>query len=146
MDKAIKEKLIKSAVKAIDYAYHPISKKGVGAALLTKKGNIYQGANVQSVISGLGSCAEICSIYNAVAHGEYCFEAIVVAFPSENGARPCGACQQMLYEFSEVGGKDIKIICVNNKGKVVEETSIKKLMPKGYGPKESGRDVSRYRK
>ena len=145
MDKVTKEKLIKSAVKAIHYAYHPVSKKGVGAALLTQKGNIYKGANVQSVISGLGACAEICSIYNAVAHGEYCFEAIAVAFPSEKGARPCGACQQMLFEFSEVGNKDIKIICVNEKGKVVEETSIKKLMPKGYGPKESGRDVSGYR-
>lgn len=146
MDKATKNKLIKSAVEAIDFAYHPISRKAVGAALLTRKGNIYLGANVQSVISGLGACAEICSIYNAVAHGEYCFEAIAVAFPSEKGARPCGVCQQMLYEFSEVGGRDIKIICVNEKGKIIEETSIRKLMPKGYGPKESGRDISRYQK
>jgi len=146
MDKIIKDKLIKSAIKAKGNAYHPISAKAVGAALLTQDGKIYLGANVQSVISGLGACAEICSIYNAVAHGEYCFEAIAVAFPSEKGARPCGACQQMLYEFSEVGRKDIKIICVNEKGKVTEETSIKKLMPKGYGPKESGRDVSAYQK
>jgi cytidine deaminase len=141
-----KKKLINSALEAKRFAYTPITKVGVGAAVLTTDGNIYQGCNIQSVISGLGCCAERCAIHNAVAHGAYNFEAIAVAFPSKKATRPCGACLQIIHEFSEVSEKNIKIIVLNENGKIMEETTIKKLLPKGYGPKESKKDIRRYKK
>lgn len=144
MDKKVKEELIQVALSARDDAYCPITGKGVGASLLTKEGKIYFGCNVQSVISGEGCCAEKAAIYNAVSHGAYNFEVIVIAFPGKEGLRPCGSCLQLIHEFAEVAKKDIKLIVVNEEGKVVEETSINKLLPKGYGPRTAGYDVSKY--
>jgi len=138
-------KLIAAAIDAKKFAYDPVTGIGVGAAVLTTEGNIYKGCNVQSVISGLGTCAERCAIDNAIAHGAYNFQAIAVSFPSRNSTRPCGACLQIIHELSEIKDIDTQIICLNKFGDVVEETSIRKLLPKGYGPKESKKDVKQYR-
>ena len=146
MDAQLKNQLVKAAVLASKNAYHPVTSSGTGAALLTKEGNIYQGCNVQSVISGLGCCAERDAIYHAVAHGAYNFEAMAVFFPSKELTRPCGACLQLINEFAEVAKKDIKIIMVNSNGKITGESSINKLLPLGYGPRTAGKDLSKYKK
>jgi len=146
ISKSDEKKLIKSAIETQKFAYVPVSKVGVGASLLTKEGHIYNGCNVQSVISGLGICAEQCAIHNAVAHGAYNFKAICVAFPSLHSTRPCGSCLQLIHEFKEVSNYDIQIICLNKNGKVVERTSISKLLPKSYGPVESHKNISKYKK
>ena len=78
------EELIEKAKKGLKSAYAPRSNFPTGAAVLTDKGNIYQGCNVESVISGMGTCAERCAIDNAIANGEYCFKAIIVITKLEN--------------------------------------------------------------
>ncbi len=145
MDNASKQKLAKAAVDASRNAYHPVTSTATGAAVLTREGRMYQGCNVQSVISGLGCCAERCAIYNAVAHGAYNFTAIAVFFPSKKHTRPCGACLQLINEFAEVANKDIKVFMVNSKGKTAE-TTIGKLLPYGYGPRTAGKNLSKYKK
>jgi cytidine deaminase len=139
MNKIQKENLIKAAIEVKKYSYVPITNIGVGAAVLTKEGNIYAGCNMQSVISGLGTCAEYNAIANAISRGAYNYEAIAVVFPSKKLVLPCGACLQIIYEMSEVADYDIKIICLNKDNKILKETSIRKLIVNGYGPIESNK-------
>ncbi|GEM_PF-1019162 len=138
--------LAKAAKDAGKNAYHPVTSTGTGAALLTKEGNIYTGCNVQSVISGLGCCAERCAIYNAVAHGAYNYKAIAVYFPTQKGAKPCGACLQLISEFAQVAKTDIRILMVNKEGRIVAEGTVNKMLPGAYGPRTSGKKLAAYRK
>ncbi len=73
-------------------AYSIVNKFPCGAAVLTEKGNIYQGCNVESVISGMGTCAERSAIDHAVAHGEYGFKAVAIISKLGEPIKPCGMC------------------------------------------------------
>ena len=53
-----KEKVIEAARLAAENAYVPYSKFRVGAALITKNGEIFQGCNIENASFGLTNCAE----------------------------------------------------------------------------------------
>ena len=80
------EKLMQAAREAAQLAYAPYSQFTVGAALLTKRGNIYS------------ACAERNAIFKAISNGEREFDAIALAAPTL--VTPCGACRQVLQEFA----------------------------------------------
>lgn len=63
--------LIEAARRGMENAYTPVTRFSVGAALLTISGKLFEGCNTQSVISGLGVCAERSAIDHAVVFGEY---------------------------------------------------------------------------
>ncbi|MBO8158672.1 cytidine deaminase [Thermosyntropha sp.] len=94
------KKLIEEARKAEKYAYAPYSNFRVGAALLTSSGNIYTGANVENASYGLTICAERTAIVKAVTAGERDFNVICVTSSGKGFVYPCGACLQVLAEFS----------------------------------------------
>ncbi len=96
------EKLHDIAQKATTMAYAPYSKFYVGAALLTNNGNIYSGCNVENASYGLTICAERNAIFSAVnAEGSQMKIAKMVVLTSEHSTAPsCGACRQVIYEFS----------------------------------------------
>lgn len=79
------EKLIEIAKKARENAYAPYSNFKVGAALLTKSGNVYKGCNIENASYGLTVCAERVAISNAISSGEKEFMkmAIVGGFAEE---------------------------------------------------------------
>ena len=95
-----KKELIEAALKSRQNAYAPYSKFCVGAALLTRSGRVFCGANVENVSLGLTICAERVCVGAAIAAGETDFEMIAVAADSEVPIVPCGACRQVLAEFS----------------------------------------------
>ena len=64
-----KEKVIEAARLAAENAYVPYSKFRVGAALITKNGEIFQGCNIENASFGLTNCAERTAIFNAVSEG-----------------------------------------------------------------------------
>ena len=64
-----KEDLVYEAIEARDLSYSPYSKFAVGAALLTKDGEIYRGANIENASFSLTMCAERNAIFNAYCHG-----------------------------------------------------------------------------
>lgn len=98
------EKLKIAAKKAASKAYAPYSKFRVGSALLTKSGNIYSGCNVENASYGLTTCAERNAIANAIAsEGAIEIEQLVVYTPTETATPPCGACRQVIYEFTRKG-------------------------------------------
>lgn len=136
--------LIQAAQRGMANAYCPVTDFPVGAAVLTATGNIYQGCNVQSVISGMGVCAERSAIDHAIACGEYCFAAVAVISELEDPISPCGMCLQYIGEFSQVADSDIEIIMAGSTGRI-ERSSIVALSHRIFGPVDMGLDVGRYR-
>lgn len=109
----------------------------VGAAVLGNDGKIYEGCNVESWVSGLGTCAERCAINHAVLHGNRKIKevAIVMNADKPHEPRPCGACLQYIYDFA-VNSK-IKIVMAKAEGgKVLFETvqvkTVRELFPYPY--------------
>ncbi|MCK4595802.1 cytidine deaminase [candidate division WOR-3 bacterium] len=116
------ESIIEKAKKARENAYAPYSGIKIGTAILTKSGKTFTGCNIENASYGLTICAEMVAIANAISEGEREFELLVIT--SDDFVYPCGACRQVLIEFSG----DIKIILVNEKGDIID-TTIKKLLP-----------------
>jgi cytidine deaminase len=71
------KKLILYAEKSLKNAYDPYSQFYVGAAVLTKDGKIFLGANINTCAYA-SLCAERSAIANAVTNGEYFFEKIAI--------------------------------------------------------------------
>jgi cytidine deaminase len=92
--------LMREAVKAREASYSPYSRFAVGAALLGVSGRVYHGCNVENASFGLTCCAERTALFKAVSDGEREFLAIAVTARTGHGAPPCGACRQVMAEFS----------------------------------------------
>jgi cytidine deaminase len=121
--------LIEQAKQAREGAYAPYSHFAVGAALLTRSGRVFTGANVENASYGLTVCAERVAVFKAVTAGEREFSAIAIA--SSNGASPCGACRQVLAEF----GLDILVISVDMDDRV-RQWRLEELLPASFGPQD----------
>jgi cytidine deaminase len=122
-----KEELIALAKDARNRAYVPYSKFQVGAALLTKDGKVYQGANIENASYPLCMCAERNALYNAMMHGEKKenFVAMAVTGKTAGPISPCGACRQVL---SELFPKDAPIY-LTNLDNALQETNVLELLP-----------------
>lgn len=122
-----KEELIALARKARDNAYVPYSKFKVGAALITKDGKVYLGANIENASYPLCMCAERNALFNAMNHGEKKedFVAMAVSGQTKGPISPCGACRQVI---SELFPKDAPIYLSNLEG-MVQETNATELLP-----------------
>jgi cytidine deaminase len=92
--------LVDAAWAAREQAHAPYSKFHVGAALLADDGRIFTGCNVENLSYGLTQCAERVAICTAIAAGARCFLAIAVVAETTVPISPCGACRQVLAEFS----------------------------------------------
>ena len=100
MLKQNKTRLIRAALQARSRAVAPYSKFKVGAALLTDRGEIITGANVESVSYGLTCCAERIALFQALTAGKKKFTALAVVARVAGGPMPCGACRQLLSEYA----------------------------------------------
>ena len=92
--------LMREAVVARANSHSPYSRFPVGAALLGASGKVYHGCNVENASFGLTCCAERNAVFRAVSEGEQRFTAIAVTARTGRGAPPCGACRQVMAEFS----------------------------------------------
>ena len=119
------EELIAMAIEARERAYAPYSGFPVGAALLTRAGQVFTGCNVENAMFGLTVCAERVAVLKAVSAGERDFEAIAVA--TAPGASPCGSCRQVLREF----GRDLRILVSDAEGNCREFT-LEELLPNAF--------------
>lgn len=95
-----KAKLIQAAAKARRRAVAPYSRFQVGAALLTGRGLIVTGANVESASYGLTCCAERVALFKALTGGHQKLLAVAVVARADGGVMPCGACRQLLAEYA----------------------------------------------
>ena len=74
MAKLSDETLTKKAENMLEQAYVPYSKFPVGAALLTKEGEVYTGCNIENASYPLSICAERTAFFKAVSEGKFEFE------------------------------------------------------------------------
>jgi cytidine deaminase len=96
----LKRRLVAAAARARLSAVAPYSRFKVGAALLTRHGEVITGANVESASYGLTCCAERVALFNALTAGWRDFVAVAVVARARGGAMPCGACRQLLAEYA----------------------------------------------
>lgn len=122
-----KEELLKVAIEARILSYSPYSHFAVGAALLTRSGKVYKGANVENSSYPVTMCAERNAIYHAMMEGEKKedFLALAIVADTEKVCSPCGACRQAIHELYPL---DSPIYLGNLKGDSVE-TNAKELLP-----------------
>ena len=102
MEKATIEKLVDTAIRQLDFSYSPYSGFKVGAALLTKDGEIYTGCNIENASYTPTNCAERTAFFKAVSEGIREFQAICIE-GGQNGvltgyAAPCGVCRQVMMD------------------------------------------------
>lgn len=125
--------LILAAQEAREKAYAPYSGFKVGAALLASNGKVYTGCNIENAAFGHSICAERTAVFKAVSDGEKTFAALAVVADTEEPVSPCGACRQVLAEFSA----DMRVIMANTKGKFVLST-VKQLLPYAFNQEDLG--------
>lgn len=100
VDEKTVARLIRAARDVQERAYAPYSHFRVGAALLGEDGTVYTGCNVENASYGLTICAERNAIFHAVACGCRHFTALLITGDSKDLTAPCGACRQVMAEFS----------------------------------------------
>jgi cytidine deaminase len=120
------KELIAAAKKYRENAYAPYSKFKVGAAVLTKKGNVYGGCNIENSSFPVTNCAERTAIFKAVSEGEQEFAAIALIADTPGPCSPCGACRQVMVEF-----KIPRIIMANMQGEV-KVVTLEEIMPYAF--------------
>src|SRR5208283_3592570 len=125
---ATRERLLRAARKAMKNAYAPFSNFRVGAAILTSKGGIFSGCNVENSSYGMTNCAERTAIFSAIAEAGPNLEIHAVAVTNAQGVpcSPCGACRQVIYEF----GPRAVIFYQGKRGP--QQSLITDLLPEGF--------------
>ena len=81
----------------------------VGAAILSKSGNIYTGVCIDTC-STLGICAERNAIFNMITNGENAFSRVVAIMPDGNVGAPCGACRELMVQLMPDTYKQVEIL------------------------------------
>ena len=104
------ETLIEEAFAARKMAYTPYSHFQVGAALLTEKGGIYRGCNIENAAYTPTNCAE-------ASEFDWC--------------APCGVCRQVMKEFCH---EDAFQIILARSVKEYKVYTLAELLPMGFGP------------
>lgn len=116
--------LIEEASRRREMAYAPYSGFKVGAAILTRGGEIFGGCNVENLSYGLTICAERSAVGAAVSAGYVDFERIAIVAGSREPVSPCGACRQVLAEFG-----DFLVVSVSGGGERFE-MNVSELLPR----------------
>ncbi len=135
MDGKLAEEMIDLAIEQLQYSYAPYSGFKVGAALLTKRGKIYTGCNIENAAYSPANCAERTAFFKAVSEGEREFSAICIVGGKDGVlteyTAPCGVCRQVMMEFCDPAA--FQIILAAGKEQY-EIFTLKELLPKGFGP------------
>ena len=121
-----REELIEEAFKAMENSYAPYSNYHVGAAVLTKDGKVFWGANIENASFGATNCGERSAIFAAYSNGSRkdTIEALAIVSEGDRIAAPCGICRQVL---SELITGDTPIYLSNRKDEM--DTCMNELLP-----------------
>jgi len=136
--------LVERAREAALKAYAPYSRFSVGAAVESVDGEIVLGANMENACYRLGICAEISALTAArQAFGLDRVKRIAVAgghigadgsLAGAAPVTPCGGCRQAIFEAADLSGLDVEVISANGDGTEVIASTIRTLLPHGFGP------------
>jgi len=125
MNKSTQAHLLRAAKTAAKNAYAPFSTFKVGAAVLTAKGRIFSGCNVENSSYGLTICAERVAVFKAISAGQRKVLALLIYADTPRLTPPCGSCLQATSEFSD----NPEVVLAN--GRSTETYRLKDLLPLG---------------
>jgi cytidine deaminase len=123
------ERLIPAAIAVMRRAYAPYSHFRVGAALLTRSGEVFVGCNVENASYPAALCAERGAVMSALAQGHRDFELVVIATEAEEPSPPCGQCRQVLAEFAP----GLEVVSIVHDG-VTRRWTMNELLPSPFLP------------
>ncbi len=108
-------------------SYSPYSQFKVGVALSNQDGKVFTGVNVENASYGLTLCAERNAIFAAVTQGSRSLRQLVVYTPTQEPTPPCGACRQVIREFSA----DVRVVSICDSDQELDFT-IEQLLPGSF--------------
>ncbi|TBV03727.1 cytidine deaminase [Stutzerimonas kirkiae] len=128
---ALYERLLPEAIEAAGKAWCPHSDFPVGAALMTRNGEVVRGCNVENVSYGLTNCAERTALFSAISQGlaPGSFRAMLVYAPKVAVISPCGACRQVMLELL---GRDCPVFCVGHDPQSARDWTVEQLLPGAF--------------
>jgi cytidine deaminase len=131
-NKMEEKELMQEANKAREFAYVPYSNFKVGAALLSKDGQVFHGCNIENAAYSVTNCAERTALFKAYSEGVTQFDSLVVVADTDGPVSPCGACRQVI---SELCDSEMEVVLTNLKGDV-QKIQVKDLLPGAFSPKD----------
>lgn len=123
--------LVSLAKKELKKSYSPYSGFKVAAALITKSGNVYTGANIENSSYSATVCAERVAIFKAISNGERGFEAIAIVCEKGDFCYPCGVCRQVMSEFCD---ESFRIILEGDN--IIKSHTLEELLPHSFKLKD----------
>ncbi len=128
--------LVQAAADVRTRAHAPYSGFTVGAAVLSADGRVFTGANVEISSYSHTCCAERVAVFTAVSAGATALIGCAVVTDTQPPAPPCGACRQVLSDFSH----DMELLLANLHGQV-DPVRLADLLPRAFGPAEVLRKI-----
>ena len=126
--------LLRRARALRDRAYAPYSGFRVGAVVVTDKGELFDGVNVENASYRMTTCAEQAAIAGMVSAGvRGPIVAVAVVGDGRDPCTPCGACRQTIFEL----GPQATVYASGDGGQPLV-AHITELLPHGFGPKRLG--------
>ncbi|MFH0853798.1 MAG: hypothetical protein V1853_05340 [bacterium] len=128
------QELLDKAEQAAEHGYNKESTIQVGAAIRSKKDNIYIGACVgRSRTSKQSRCGEEMALDQAVFNNDLDLESIAVMGKNHQEGMdkvisPCGSCRQLLFEVNP----ELRVILTDGKKEQVIVVTVKELLPLAY--------------
>lgn len=119
---------IEAAITARENAYAKYSNFKVGAIVVDENNNIYKGVNVENSSYGLSNCAERSAIFSGISNGMKKIKVICIVADTKEPVSPCGACRQVIREFSN----NETIIILANLNKDYKLYTIEELLPYAF--------------
>jgi cytidine deaminase len=120
------EEVLARARELQSRAHAPYSGFRVGAILETEDGVLHSGCNVENASLGLTLCAERGAVAAAIAAGDRVFRRLMLVTDGEEAVPPCGACREVLAEFSP----DLSIVSVAGESR--KEWNLNELLPQPF--------------
>ena len=126
------EKMLLDAAQTVrEHSYSPYSKFKVGAAVLTRDGEIFTGTNIENASYGLTVCAERNAIFAAVSADKRRFRALALITQKLPGLAfnsPCGACRQVMSEFM-APDTPVLVAALDGTKRIVYRKKLRDFMP-----------------
>ena len=96
-------------------SYSPYSEFSVASVAVSTTGEFFGGTNIENTSYSLTVCAEVCAIANMVSSGKTELKDIFIFSGSDKFVTPCGACRQVILEFSQT---DINVNLVTHDNQI----------------------------
>lgn len=123
--------MFRSQKKELRNSYSPYSGFKVAAALITKSGKVYTGANIENSSYPATVCAERVALFKAISNGERGFEAIAIVCEKGDFCYPCGVCRQVMSEFCD---ESFRIILEGDN--IIKSHTLEELLPHSFKLKD----------